>query len=81
MNQRLLSGAKPVDLLSASRGVLQRTCACGQHCSGGECQSCRQKRESGLQHANKNSGSLRNTPMATSTTVPEAASGNKNFPP
>jgi hypothetical protein len=34
-------------------GVLQRTCACGQHTSsaGGECAECRQKREGQLQRA------------------------------
>jgi hypothetical protein len=32
--------------------VLQRTCACGQHSgSGGECESCRKKREATLQRA------------------------------
>jgi hypothetical protein len=26
-------------------GILQRTCACGQHAGGGECEECRQKKE------------------------------------
>lgn len=45
MNQRTLAGSKPAELASASRGVLRRVCACGQHSNGGECESCRQKRE------------------------------------
>src|SRR5262245_44078336 len=36
----------------APSGVLQRTCACGNHTiAGGECEACRNKREGTLQRA------------------------------
>jgi len=34
---------------SSKNSFLQRTCACGQHTSGGDCTDCRKKREGGLQ--------------------------------
>ncbi len=45
-------------------GVLQRQCACGQHTAGrsGECEECRQKRDSALQRAAVNPLPVREVP-------------------
>lgn len=47
ISQEKKRGAEPAD---ARAGILQRTCACGQHTQGGECESCKRKK-SGLQRS------------------------------
>ena len=43
------TNTKPL-FVSTRSGLVQRTCACGQYSgSGGECESCRKKREGMLQ--------------------------------
>jgi hypothetical protein len=50
--QPQLKSASPPSFTHARTGMLQRKCACGQHTgSGGECESCRKKREGTLQRA------------------------------
>ncbi len=44
-------------------GILRRACACGNHTSGGgECESCKNKREGALQRAATNNGPLNEVP-------------------
>nr|PZN26974.1 MAG: hypothetical protein DIU80_12660 [Chloroflexota bacterium] len=37
--------AQRADISPAPAGLLQRACACGNHAHGGECESCKRKRE------------------------------------
>ncbi|MCW5883012.1 MAG: DUF4157 domain-containing protein [Anaerolineae bacterium] len=50
-------------LVRPAPGLLQRTCACGQHTgAGGECEACRKKREQGLQRAAITAGPTSDAP-------------------
>ncbi len=52
MEHTLISTHKPTTFTPVRRGILQRACACGQHSgNGGECESCRKRREGMLQRA------------------------------
>jgi len=59
-----LGAAKIPAFTPVSRGLLQRQCACGQRTpAGGECDSCRQKREGTiLQRASVNSAPMSMVP-------------------
>jgi len=55
--------AKQLPFTPARTGVLQRTCACGQHTvAGGECAECRQQREGMLQRAAAGSAQMTTVP-------------------
>src|SRR5258707_2748065 len=65
MSMQLESQTKPLTTFSlkpALTGLLQRTCACGQHTGDGECIDCRQKREAMLQRAGVNSAPMNAVP-------------------
>src|SRR6266581_6678013 len=68
MNRQAAMQTQPAEKATpAPSGVLQRTCACGQHTiAGGECEACRKERVGVLQRR----AAISNEP----TTVPPIAS-------
>jgi peptidoglycan hydrolase-like protein with peptidoglycan-binding domain len=66
MNAQLQTQMKTTSaesLVPVRSGILQRTCACGQHMvAGGECEECRQKREGMILRAAMSSGPVNSVP-------------------